>query len=208
MRYEHLCRSEGIRVFGTGISTDTVQKPLELALRVVKPPCAGPAVRPGINRAVAMGGAHAGKLCSDQPVGLSPAYLHECVRPAFVTRRARATFQPALAHHRGRDPCWAVKHIHNPRPNWRGIWVMLKPAKVGDTTILNIHPVGAPMRRRQQIPFGTRHWITYAVKGVSSPRSNKSRKANFWILPDPVIGKLLTSIQRFGVFCGDNSDRQ
>ena len=43
--------------------------------------------------------------------------------------------------------------------------------------------------------------------GVSSPSVQASRSLNFWILPEPVSGKALTTNQCFGVLCGASAAR-
>ncbi len=97
-----------------------------------------------------MGRAHAGKLCSDQPVGFLPGNLHECVRPAFVTRRARATFQPALAHHRRGDPAGVIQQPDNARRDRRRIAVLLEGVQRLHLPVFRLDPVGAPMRAGQR----------------------------------------------------------
>ena len=50
--------------------------------------------------------------------------------------------------------------------------------------------------------------VPISQSSVYSPATKRSRRTNFWILPEPVRGKSSTCTQTFGVFCGDIFARQ
>src|SRR5699024_502366 len=78
-------------------ATQDVEHPLELALRVVKSPGAGPAVGTGVDGAVAMLADDASDLAGHQRGGTRPVDRHEGIGTAPGLAIAG---QPAAANHR------------------------------------------------------------------------------------------------------------
>ena len=50
--------------------------------------------------------------------------------------------------------------------------------------------------------------VPFSQNSLNSLAMKRSRRTNFWILPEPVRGKSSTCTQTFGVFCGDMFARQ
>ena len=102
MGQDHGGGAGAIAVDGPDITAERVQEAVDLALCVMKPSGAGPAIRPAIHRFGAVRLVHAAQLCGEQVQRLRPFQLDEAVA-ATLRIRAGATFQPPLAHCRPGD---------------------------------------------------------------------------------------------------------
>jgi len=84
------------------VPADAVEKSVHLALRVVKAPCARPAVGAAENRRVAVLLAHAIELARHQAQRFGPVDLDEGIAAALLARRVRRIAasgqQPAATH--------------------------------------------------------------------------------------------------------------
>ena len=86
MRHDYLSRRKAIGIYRAGIAANTVQKPVNLALRMVKPPGAGPPIRPRINRLIAMVVNHPAQLIPNNLFSLFPADCNKCVGATLFRR--------------------------------------------------------------------------------------------------------------------------
>ena len=157
MRYDHLGSGIAVGVHRAGEPTDAVQKPFHLALRMVEPPGAGPAIRPGIDRLIAVFAAHPVKLSGDQTARLGPADRHKGILAALVSGGARPALKPAFPDHRLRNPGRCIQHIDDALPNGRRITVFLESAQSSHPTALAVDTVGTPMAGSQQVAFQIVH---------------------------------------------------
>ena len=139
-------RAEAVGAQMRDIAADAVHKTMHLALRVMKAPCARPAVGAGENRAVAV-------LCGDtfqfrgnEIECFVPAYVDEGFRTAQVTGRARATVQITFAHRRVAYPQRALYRAGQRVADGRGIRVAVKRRDAGDHAVFNGDVVDAPVR--------------------------------------------------------------
>ena len=138
MRKQHLCGGMGIGLMRGGEAADEIEEPPHLALRVVKPSGAGPAVRAAKDRLVAMRLAHAADLAGDQRISLVPGHLAIAVAAAPL---AVITVKPAIAHHRRKDAAVPVPRGRKPAtPDPRRARVVVQRAQR-----VTLDPVGAPM---------------------------------------------------------------
>ncbi len=103
MRQDHRRRARAVAVDRADIAAGEVQKAVELVLRVVKAPGAGPAVGPAEDRARPVRGVDAAQFRGDPVERLGPRDRHEFVAAAPAVG-SRAALQPAAPDHRPGDP--------------------------------------------------------------------------------------------------------
>ena len=102
VRQQHRRGPEAVVVHRPDVTAQAVQEPVQLALGMVEPARAGPAVRPAEHAVRAIAGVHPAQLPRQQVKRHRPGHGHEHVAPAG--RRARAVLQPPLADMRLVDP--------------------------------------------------------------------------------------------------------
>ncbi len=102
VRQQHLRGPVAVRVHRADVAAQAVQEPVQLALGVVEPARAGPAVRPPEHAVRAIVRVHPAQVFRQQVERGRPGDGHEHVVPAG--RRARAVLQPPLADMRLADP--------------------------------------------------------------------------------------------------------
>lgn len=97
MREDHFGRAGAVAVPGCGVPAEHVEEPVHLALRVVEPSGAGPAVGAAIDRLVAVAVDGTAQLGSQQLDQLVPADLHELFGAASRAG-PRAMLQPSAPY--------------------------------------------------------------------------------------------------------------
>ena len=102
VRHQHPGGAQAVGVGMPDVPADAVEKAVHLALRVVKAPCARPAVGAAENRRVAVLLAHAIELARHQIQRFGPVDLDEGIAAAPLARRVRRIAasgqQPAATH--------------------------------------------------------------------------------------------------------------
>ena len=118
---------------------------MQLALRVVEPPGAGPAVGAAEDRLVSEFPAHPIQLVGDERIGLFPAHRCERVDPPPLGQRAGAVVQPAFAHHGRVHPRRTVLNVENSLADGGRIVVMLECQQILHPAVADAGAIGAPM---------------------------------------------------------------
>ncbi len=101
MGQQHRGGAEAVAVHVPHVAAEAVQEPVHLALRVVEPARAGPAVRAAVHRFRPVIAVDPAQLPGQQVQRHVPGHRHE--RPVAAPRSTRAVVQPALAHVRHGD---------------------------------------------------------------------------------------------------------
>jgi hypothetical protein len=102
VRQQDLRRGVAMRVDRRSIAAAKIEEAVQLALRMVEAPGAGPAVGPAKDRRVAMQAPNPGDLGGDEAVGVIPRHGDEGFAPAAFPA-GWAVPQPTLPHHRLAD---------------------------------------------------------------------------------------------------------
>ena len=102
VRQQHRRGPEAVVIHRPDVTAQAVQEPVQLALGVVEPARAGPAVRPAEHAIRAVAAVHPAQLPRQQVERHRPGHGHEHVAPA--RRRAGAVLQPPFADIRLVDP--------------------------------------------------------------------------------------------------------
>ena len=152
-RHDHPGRAQAVGVPRKCISAKEFQEAMHLALGMVEPPGAGPAVRAAVDRLVAVGVDHAAQLAGQQLGELVPGDGHELVGAA---RRARPgpVAQPTAAHGRGGDPRPMTDRPGQVAQQRRRIGVAVKRCHGRDVTGIDFGRERTPMR---EAGGGVRH---------------------------------------------------
>lgn len=143
MRHDDHGGARAVGVDGPDIAAERVQKPVDLALRVVEAPGARPAIGPAEHRLRAVGVVDPAKLGCDQRQGLVPFDLHEIIRAAHL-RRAGSMLQPAAPHGGAADAHGAVGAGGQVSQKRRGMRVVRMRADV-ERPVLKPAGKGAPV---------------------------------------------------------------
>ena len=102
VRQQHRGGPVAVGVHRADVAAQAVQEPVQLALGMMKPARARPAVRPAEHAVRAIAAVHPAKFGGQQVERRLPGHGHEHV--AASGRRSRAMLQPALADMRLADP--------------------------------------------------------------------------------------------------------
>ncbi len=176
-REQHLQRAMAVGGARTRVPADAVEESVELALGVVDPARAAPAVGAAVDRLVAVGGAHTVQLGGEQVQGGGPLHLHVHVVGVAATRiRAGAVLQPATTHGRsGHTGAMVLGRggVGHHRGRRRVLRVRADPHH---TVALDLHLEGAPMgagrvERRGHVrsPYGPRSRVPRARGTLYAP---------------------------------------
>ena len=117
MRQDHLTGGKAVGVFRGGSSAEHVHEAAQLALSVVKPSGAGPAVRTGEDRLVPMVIPDAVQFPRHEIEGLVPTDGDKAVVAAPI---AIAAVKKALSHHGLSNPAGIVQRFQHSPANRRG----------------------------------------------------------------------------------------
>ena len=148
VRQQHLRGAEAVGVARGDVAAAEREEPVQLALRVVEPPGAGPPVRATEDRLVAVSTADPGQLGRDQVQRGIPADFAERVVPAPVAR-AGTVVEPAAAHRRPPHP-GGVPQRAGDVAEQRGRRRVVRVRRDDDLPVrLGPHPVRAPVRGRR-----------------------------------------------------------
>ncbi len=101
VRHDHPPGAQAVGVVVPHVPANAVQEAVQLALRVVKAPRAGPTVRATEEGLVTLLLAHAAQLTSHQLQGPVPGHLHERLTASQRRTCAWALLKPAAPHRRG-----------------------------------------------------------------------------------------------------------
>ena len=183
MRQQHAGRRQRIAVAMGDITADRVQKPVQLALRVMEPAGRGPAIGAAKDCRVAMVAPHPVQFIPDQGKGGVPVDLDKGLAAAQVGARAGALLQPALTDCRAPDAAGGDFRRQHVQTDRAGIRVGLQPLQARAASAL-VNFVGAPMRhgiargRHRQYP---RSGSTRLIMS-RPPASQASRFLSSWSL--------------------------
>ena len=150
MWYDGFGGGKAIGELGFRIAANTIQKPVQLALSVVKPAGAGPAIRAAKNCRIAKIFAHAVEFFSHQRFGSFPTDLNVGVRAAQIAPGAGAALKPAFADHRSVYTGGSMLDVDDAGPDGRWVAVMFEPDKFLHAALTDLRVVGAPMGSSQR----------------------------------------------------------
>ena len=160
------------------VSADRVEEAVDLALRVVEPPRAGPAIAAAVDRLVAEGGADPIELGGDQIEGAVPFHFDEwLVSPAFWFRAGPAA-EPRLSDRRALDP--APPHGFQRLTDRGWVGVLGEGVHRGDLAAIGLDLVGAPVGERAMSSgrrfSPPRSAATLAAHGVDPSSDGRGRR--------------------------------
>ncbi len=137
-------RPQAIGIDRGGIAPEQIQKTPQVALGVMEPPCARPAVGAAVDRRGSMGRDDAVELHRQQIERPVPFDFHERIDAAFVGR-AGTVFQPALANCRALDPRRRRRRTGDIAQQRRRIVVERMRHDLYDFVVGNLCQICAPM---------------------------------------------------------------
>ena len=146
MRHQHPRRGQAVAVLMADIPADRVQKPMDLALRMMKPPRRRPPVGPTEDRPIAMRRLHPPQLPRHQIERFAPRDLDESLAPPSLPL---APLQPPHPHRRPADPAPLQLRRQHMQPDRRRIRVALERMQRNRLVPLHLHLVNTPVARRE-----------------------------------------------------------
>ncbi len=168
VRQDHRRRAGTVRVDRADIAAGEVQKAVELVLRVVEAPGAGPAIGPAEHRARPMRGIDPAQFGGDAVERLGPGDRDKFVR-ASPPVRPRTTLQPATPHHRPGD-ARLVRHRSRDVAEERRRRGVARMRHDLDVSVAHPHRKRPPMRAVRQTA-GRERRVIYVIHVLDSAAS-------------------------------------
>ncbi len=154
-----------VRVLPAHEAAETVEEAVELALRVVEAPRAGPSVGASVHRLAAVGVVDAPELSRQEIDGGRPADRHEGLgAPAPVG--SRAAVEPAGADHRLRDARAVTEAPGDVAEERRRVRVLAVGVDRDDGAVLDLRLEGAPVGR-VELPLGRHVALSRGENGTA-----------------------------------------
>src|SRR5262249_6811803 len=138
-------RTERIAVPRSGVTTEAIQKAMELALRVVEASCARPAVGAAVDGLVAVVVADALQLACDERDRLVPFDLDERVGAAPAVGTG-SVLEPAAAYRGSCDARRAMDPVDEIREEGRRRGIVGVSVDADDAIVFDGHAKRAPVR--------------------------------------------------------------